>query len=197
MILTHCRDLDDKGAGKIYIFPKKIIQVYPDGRFVFDIVESESDKDNYSSQTFNSSRINKPNSSNYNRNIVKRDPNPQKDYANVFYQPEYTLFDYWSDEPIFPDVNGLYKIHYATNEDKTPKSFTGYASDLQGMLVYKFKSFESCNNWCKGILFKTKSVSNSKVSATKISSGQTKKPIANLKPSSPVKKNKTSTTIKK
>ncbi len=41
MILTQCRDLDDKGSGKIYIYPRKIIQVYPDGRFVFDIVEDD------------------------------------------------------------------------------------------------------------------------------------------------------------
>ena len=54
MVLTQCRDLDDKSAGKIYIFPRKIIQVYPDGRFVFDIVEDDKISYNRSSKANNS-----------------------------------------------------------------------------------------------------------------------------------------------
>lgn len=31
---------------------------------------------------------------------IKRDPNGAKDYVNVYFNPQYTLFDLWSDEPI-------------------------------------------------------------------------------------------------
>lgn len=88
--------------------------------------------------------------------LYKRDPEPRKDYANVFYKQQYTLFDLWSDEPIFPDKNGIYTIYYATNEDKTPKSFSGSAYSLHNMTVYKFKDYSNCKNWCDGLKYQNK-----------------------------------------
>ena len=82
---------------------------------------------------------------------VSRDPDSRKDFANVFYKTQYTLFDLWSDEPIFPSPDGKFDIYYATNENKTPKRFIGTSSELSNMRVYKFKNFQNCDNWCKGI----------------------------------------------
>lgn len=84
---------------------------------------------------------------------VSRDPDSRKDFANVFYKPQYTLFDLWSDEPIFPSSDGNYYIYYATNENKTPKRFVGTSSELSNITVYKFKNFQNCDNWCKGIQY--------------------------------------------
>lgn len=88
---------------------------------------------------------------------IKRDPDSRKDYANVFYKTQYTLFDLWSDEPIFPDNNKIYHIYYATNEDKTPKEFNGTAYELSTYTVYKFKNYENCKNWCDGVVYKSNS----------------------------------------
>jgi hypothetical protein len=82
---------------------------------------------------------------------INRDPEQRKDYANVFYKPRYTLFDLRSDEPIFPKEDGKYHIYYASNEDKTPRSFVGSASELSSLFQYKFKDLESCKLWCNGI----------------------------------------------
>ena len=84
---------------------------------------------------------------------IKRDPDSRKDFVNVFYNPSYTLFDLWSDEPIFPTENGIYLIYYATNENKKPTQYTGSAEQLSKMLVYKFKDFNNCSNWCNGVPF--------------------------------------------
>jgi serine/threonine protein kinase len=82
--------------------------------------------------------------------IYLRDPEPRKDRANVFYNRKYTLFDHWSDEPIFPDENGIYNIYYSTNEDKRPWSFSGTALELENKTVYKFKNYYNCKSWCDG-----------------------------------------------
>lgn len=81
---------------------------------------------------------------------VKRDPNPRKDYVNVFYNPEYTLFDFFTDEPIFPDQKGVYQIYTATNENKVPKLLKGTAQEISQVTVYKFKNYKNCKNWCDG-----------------------------------------------
>ena len=86
----------------------------------------------------------------------KRDPDSRKDFANVFYKQQYTLFDLWSDEPVFPDKSGMYNIYYATNENRTPKSYSGTTSQLQGMSVYKFKDYNNCKNWCDGVTYDKK-----------------------------------------
>ena len=102
----------------------------------------------------------------------KRDPDSRKDFANVFYKQQYTLFDLWSDEPVFPDKSGMYNIYYTTNENRTPKSYSGTPSQLQGMSVYKFKDYNNCKNWCDGVTYDKKNesttiVNNSSNSSTK------------------------------
>jgi hypothetical protein len=97
-----------------------------------------------------------------NAQSISRDPEPRKDIANVFYKTQYTLFDMWSDEPIFSDTRGFYDIYYATNEDKTPKNFKGTGIDLSQMTVYKFKNYSNCKNWSDGVAYsKQNDLSNS------------------------------------
>jgi hypothetical protein len=84
---------------------------------------------------------------------INRDPDNRKDYANVFFKTQYTLFDLWSDEPIFPDENKIYHIYYATNENKTPKEFNGTAYELSTYVAYKFINYENCKNWCDGVTY--------------------------------------------
>jgi hypothetical protein len=40
MILTQCRSLNDEGAGTVYVYLNRVIQSYPDGKFVFEPVKS-------------------------------------------------------------------------------------------------------------------------------------------------------------
>jgi hypothetical protein len=84
---------------------------------------------------------------------LNRDPDTRKDFANVFYKPQYTLFDLWSDEPIFSDSKGDYHIYFATNENKSPVAYTGNAYMLGALAVYKFKNYENCKNWCDGVKY--------------------------------------------
>lgn len=79
---------------------------------------------------------------------VIRDNSVRKDIANVFYSSKYTLFDHLTDEPIFPDENGMYHIYCATNEDKTPRKKSVTVRELENMRVYKFKDYTNCANWC-------------------------------------------------
>ena len=80
---------------------------------------------------------------------IIRDPNPRKDVAHVFFNSKYTLFDHLTDEPIFPDQRGIYSIYYASNENRRPYSYKGNAKGLSKLLMYKFKNYSNCNNWCK------------------------------------------------
>ena len=91
--------------------------------------------------------------------IVNRDPDSRQDFANVYYNPNYILFDLWSDEPIFPDENGLYHIFYATNENKVPYSFNLTGKELSNYYVYNFKNYENCINGCNDVMFKRKKIS--------------------------------------
>lgn len=79
---------------------------------------------------------------------IQREPGTRNDFANVFYNPQYTLFDYWSDEPIFPDYEGQYTIYTATNEQKIPVLVMGNAYTISKVIAYKFKSRTNCLNWC-------------------------------------------------
>lgn len=45
MILTQCRNLNDESAGTVYVYPNRIIQSYPDGRFVYELVKTSDDFD--------------------------------------------------------------------------------------------------------------------------------------------------------
>ena len=81
---------------------------------------------------------------------ILRDPQP-KDFANVYWESPYTLFDLLTDEPIFPNFENrrkIYKIYYSSNED--PRVFYGEftINRLQDHLFYKFSSKENCQNWC-------------------------------------------------
>ena len=54
---------------------------------------------------------------------IKRDFTQKKDYANVFWDKEYTLFDLSTDEPILPVKKHdkfIYEIYYSSNEDPNP-----------------------------------------------------------------------------
>lgn len=82
---------------------------------------------------------------------VIRDPDSRKDFANVFWKRQYTLFDLMSDEPIFPitiDGENVYKIYYSSNEDPNP--YLGYFTEdqLERHLFYKFKDLASCQKFC-------------------------------------------------
>jgi hypothetical protein len=61
----------------------------------------------------------------YSQNIVKRNPLKSKEEANFYWSSDYTLFDFTTDEPIFPilkDGQLIYRIHYASKEDPRPYS---------------------------------------------------------------------------
>ena len=78
---------------------------------------------------------------------IKRDPRA-KDVANVFWNPEYTLFCLLTDEPIFPDSEGSYDIWFSTNEYPTPSRGIFTENELKNERVYKFKDYEACKKWC-------------------------------------------------
>ena len=82
---------------------------------------------------------------------TKRDPDSRKDFANVYWKSEYTLFDKATDEPIFPiNKNGVlvYQIYYSSHEN--PKPFYGEFTidELEKHLFYKFKTKENCMIFC-------------------------------------------------
>jgi hypothetical protein len=79
---------------------------------------------------------------------IKRDPNPNKDFANVFYNHNYTLFDYFSDEPILPDEKSVYKFYYATSQQKYPEKFEGSIYDAELLPAFKFVNRSNCKEWC-------------------------------------------------
>jgi transglutaminase-like putative cysteine protease len=88
-------------------------------------------------------------SSNSQERFIQREPGTRRDYANVFYNPQFTLFDFWSDEPIFPNNDGLYTIYTATEERKVPILLIGNAYTISKEIAYKFKNRSTCLNWCK------------------------------------------------
>lgn len=81
---------------------------------------------------------------------TSRSPETRKDYANVFYNPRYTLFDLFSDEPIFPSANGKYDIIISSNENKSPQKFIGTGQELAGLTMFKFKNAETHKRWARG-----------------------------------------------
>lgn len=83
---------------------------------------------------------------------ILRNPDSRKDYANVFWKRKYTLFDFITDEPIFPVVeNGkkIYNIYYSSNEDPNPYQGSFTEDQLENHLFYKFKNKSSCMEFCK------------------------------------------------
>jgi hypothetical protein len=94
--------------------------------------------------------VNSINVRSQNTNSIKRNPDARKDYANLFFDPNYTLFDLRSDEPIFPNSNGIYNIYFATNENKSPINFVGSASEMQTKVFgFKFKNKENLIKWAE------------------------------------------------
>lgn len=92
------------------------------------------------------------NSKNYDN--ILRDPESRKDYANVFWKKEYTLFDLITDDPIFPIIkNGekIYYVYYSSNED--PNLYQGSFTEdqLENHFFYKFKNKDSCIEFCRRI----------------------------------------------
>lgn len=82
---------------------------------------------------------------------LNRDPDPRKDYANVFWKRQYTLFDKATDEPIFPkNKNGtlVYEIYYSSNENPNPFYGEFTIDELERHLFYKFKTRENCMIFC-------------------------------------------------
>jgi hypothetical protein len=75
--------------------------------------------------------------------LVSRSPETRKDHANVFYDPKYTLFDLFSDEPIFPNNNGEYDVILSSNENKKPQRYFGNGFELSKLMMYKFKNTEN------------------------------------------------------
>jgi hypothetical protein len=87
-----------------------------------------------------------------NAQKIHRDPDTRKDFANVFWKKQYTLFDLITDKPIFPKViNGekIYSIYYSSNEDPKPYKGEFTEAQLERHLYYKFKNKRSCKKFCK------------------------------------------------
>jgi hypothetical protein len=76
-----------------------------------------------------------------------RDQSARGDFANVFWDNKFSLFDLLTDELILPDINGNYNIWYSTNENPTVNSII-LSSRNPSSPVYKFKTRESCQRWC-------------------------------------------------
>jgi hypothetical protein len=83
---------------------------------------------------------------------IVRDPDPRKDYANVFWKQEYTLFDLITDKPIkYTIINGekVFEIYYSSNENPVPLKGYFTADELENHLYYKFKNKRTCKKFCK------------------------------------------------
>jgi uncharacterized protein (TIGR02145 family) len=79
--------------------------------------------------------------------VVKRNTQVSKEEANLNWSKEYTLFDYITDEPIFPLIrNGqnVYKIYYASKEDPRPTYGELSIAQVENLKYYKFKNREIC-----------------------------------------------------
>ena len=84
---------------------------------------------------------------NNNTAVIKRDPRA-KDVANVFWDPEFTLFCKLTDEPIFPNSENNYDMWFSSHEEPYPHHGIFSKDELPGLLFYKFKDFETCKKWC-------------------------------------------------
>jgi uncharacterized protein (TIGR02145 family) len=83
--------------------------------------------------------------------VVKRNNQVSKEAANVNWSKEFTLFDYTTDEPIFPLIrNGqaVYKIFYASKDDLRPNYGEFSVTQVEGLKYYKFKNRETCLKFC-------------------------------------------------
>ena len=84
---------------------------------------------------------------------ISKDPKASKDEANLKWDRKYTLFDFETDEPIFPwvDMSGkkIYHIYLANKENPHPEYRELDEAELQKDTIhYKFKNRETCMIWC-------------------------------------------------
>ena len=79
---------------------------------------------------------------------IKRNPNPKNGNQNLYFNKDYTLFDYLNkDEPIFPVNNNgkiVYQIYYSSNERPIPYYGEFTPEQLENHYYYKFKDEQSC-----------------------------------------------------
>jgi uncharacterized membrane protein YhaH (DUF805 family) len=85
-------------------------------------------------------------------NVLELVKDPRsKDVANVFWKRGFTLIDFSSNEPIFPElVNNqfIYKIYYSSNEDPIPYYGEYTEQELENHYYYKFINKASCLKFC-------------------------------------------------
>ena len=90
--------------------------------------------------------------------VVKRNTQVSKEEANLNWSKEYTLFDYITDEPIFPLIrNGqtVYKIYYSSKEDPRPTYGELSIAQVENLKYYKFKNREICLKFSLAIKLNT------------------------------------------
>jgi len=104
-------------------------------------------KDNTASEVNKIEVLKNPENTNNQISSTQRDPRA-KDVANVFWNPDYTLFCLLTDEPIFPNSDGKYDIWYSSNENPNPYNKVITKEELPRFLFYKFKDYETCKKWC-------------------------------------------------
>lgn len=95
-----------------------------------------------------------------NAQNINRNPYKNKGEANVWWDKNYTLFDFVTDEPIFPIYkNGvtIYPIYYSSNEDPNPYYGEFTTEKMQSLLFYKFKNLDNCMKFCNSKKIKNKS----------------------------------------
>ena len=81
---------------------------------------------------------------------LTRDPR-DKGYANILFNPRYTLYDFLTDTPILPNENGIYELYYTSNENPTPRKFIGTGNQLASIKEFKFVNYENCEKMCENI----------------------------------------------
>jgi hypothetical protein len=97
--------------------------------------------------------------------VLTRDPKHNREESNTEWKGQYTLYDYWNDEPILPDENGIYRLYYdlkpvfvVTSSQihevfaiDQPDVFRGNAAELAMLGSFcKFKNYDSWDMWRKG-----------------------------------------------
>lgn len=115
--------------------------------YVYQEYQIDSAADAYSDGEIVQISKNLPSDESQSSYIQNRDPRG-KELANVYYNPEYSLYDVVTDELIVPNNEGIYNIYYSSYKDPTPKSFVGNANELSNLRLWKFSNFENCKKWC-------------------------------------------------
>ena len=85
---------------------------------------------------------------------IKRNNIVSKELANKFWESGYTLFDYTTDEPIFPmkrNEISIYRVYYSSYEDPRPHFVESTAAELEKLDFFKFKNRETCLKFCLAV----------------------------------------------